>query len=301
MTDDKDWSIIRTIVKKIKAITVLILATILFFSTIHLLIYWKGVFSELKSKISDNVIVLEKNQYDIKNNNHWVLLYGKITPLHSIEDKLFGVKTDGLFLERKVYVYQWRGGRWQWERDGYFSGYKTLPYHSKKFTSKYQIGEFKLSEKFSKHLKKSYNRKNLTLLPSVVNGFKNKGNKFYRGDDLENPKKGEIIVKYSSIAKENYTILGIQKGDTIQPYQDEDGNSFLFVEQGKFKALELLDKNLKRNHTDGIFTLYLVFIFIFTFIGFFSMRESTNILKVISNTLLYISVLFVLSWVSLLF
>jgi len=230
---------------------------------------------EMQSKI----ITLPNSKYDIKYENKPILVHGEVLPLKPLEDSQFGVKSDGLVLERKVEMYQWKENKTSKSKDKLGGGTETVTtynyvkewssnfidsssfkhpeghnnppmnYSNKTFTTDAQLGDFYLSKNIINHFDNIVGFNGLSTLPSEIAGFKNYKSFLYKGANLDSPSVGDIKISYTYVPKGTYSVAGMAQNKEIVPYISSNGRELIFVRTGVVNANRIFKEEFDSNST----------------------------------------------------
>jgi len=196
------------------------------------------------------------------------LIQGEIKPLHPIFDPIFNIKSDDLILKRTVMVYQWKEYKYNSN-----SPHPTVLYDYKKGWSQFfnssssfnePQGHYNPPPKYETEIfvtDATINKYYLnTMIINQIDNFKNSTSitKLYIGKDSNNPSIGDLKIIYSSVPATTYTILGKLQDKNIVPFQTTDGNSFIFLQEGKIDKKTILQEKIDTDNS---------FIWIFRAIG----------------------------------
>ena len=229
---------------------------------------------EMQSKI----ITLPDSKYDIKYENKPILIHGEVVPLKPLEDSQFGVKSDGVLLERKVEMYQWKENKTSESKDKLGGGTETVTtykyvkewssnfidsssfkhpeghynppmnYSKKVFTTDAHLGDFYLSKDIINHFERDVSF-NLSTLPKEIAGFKNYKTFLYKGVNLDSPSIGDIKISYTYAPKGVYSIAGMAQNRGVVPYISSNNRELLFVRTGVVSANQIFKEEFDSNST----------------------------------------------------
>lgn len=241
----------------------------------------------------DNVISVSSDNIISENDGKLIHFVGKAETTEVIKDDLFPVEIKGIYLSRDVSMYQWSeqvsektkvktGGNeevittytynqtWSneqidsskfWNKD-YKNPLMPIASYSR-YVKELNVGSFALTSSFIERLSKSEDlnlSKNTTNLPD---GFNYKENYFYKSENIEQPKIGDLKVNFSYVPLQTVSIIGGQQGNQIAPYSTEYGD-IIIAYQGNFTAEELFTQELENNKTRTWFIRFLGFIMMFS-------------------------------------
>jgi len=228
---------------------------------------------EMQSKI----ITLPDTKYDVKYNNNPIIIQGEVVPKKALEDTQFGVKSEGLALQRDVQMYQWRENKTTKSEDKLGGGTETITtydyikewssspinsssfrhstnhenppmnYEKKSFRTDANIGDFYLSENIINHFESSRSFDNLSSVPKEIDGFTNHQTFLYKGADSNTPTIGDIKITYSYTPKGVYSIVGMAKDKALIPYLSQNDKDFLFIRTGKVSASQIFQEEFSSN------------------------------------------------------
>jgi hypothetical protein len=227
---------------------------------------------EMQSKI----ITVENAKYDLKYEKTPLLIQGEVSPHKALEDTQFGVKSNGLILERQVEMYQWTeqtttksedkiGGSTEttttydyikeWSSSAInSSSFKyptehqnpTMPYEDKMFITDATVGDFHLSQNVIRHFD---NRERLTLsnLSKGMEDIKAMGTFLYQGENPNTPTIGDIKITYNQTPQGIYSIVGMSKERAIVPYISQNDRELFFVRAGQVSAHQIFQEEFSSN------------------------------------------------------
>jgi len=192
------------------------------------------------------------------------LIQGEIKPRHRIIDPIFHIESDGLILKREVIIYQWKEYTHKSN-----SSHQILLYDYKKGWSQFYDNSSSFNEpqghynpppKYETELfvtdatiDKYYIDKTVIKQIDNFKKFHNKKgvNSLYIGKDSNHPSVGDLKIIYSFVPATTYTVLGKLQNQNIIPFQTTDGNSFIFLHDGKIDKKTILQEKID---TDNSFT-----------------------------------------------
>ncbi len=230
-------------------------------------------------EMQQNIITLSGTKYDASSENKAVLLRGEVTPLNRVEDREFGVRSDGLVLAKKVQMYQWRERKNTKTEDKLGGGTETITtydyrrvwseasinsssfkhsidhrnptthYKSQIYATDASLGDYHLGENIVKRInaKKEFN--GLQKMRERVGEAINHKSFLYIGYNPQRPRIGDIKITYTVAPKGVYTFAGKSLQRDIIPYVTQNGKSFVFVREGRVDAQTIFKEELDANAT----------------------------------------------------
>ena len=228
---------------------------------------------EMQSKI----ITLENTNYNAQYEKSPVLLQGEVLPKKELEDRLFGIKSNGLVLERNVEMYQWvehtssksedklGGGtetvttydyKKEWSSSTvdsssfrYSSGHEntSMAYHRESFSTDANLGDFYLSKNIIKHFSNRESFNGLTKMPEKIGEMKNYKSYLYKGSNPEHPLIGDIKISYKEAGQGFYSLAGMVQGKALVPYISENDKNLFFVRVAKVSAHQIFKEEFDAN------------------------------------------------------
>jgi len=232
---------------------------------------------EMQSKM----VTLNSTQYDVKYEKMPILIQGEVNPINTLEDTTFGVKSNGLLLERRVEMYQWKENKTTKSEDklggstettttyNYIQDWSSTAIDSSSFehpqehqnppmaysgaiyTTDAQIGDFYLSKSIINHFTNRSHFDGLSTLPQQIGEMKNYKSYLYKGQNPNTPKIGDIKITYSQTPKEVYSLAGMAQGKTLIPYVTQNDRHFIFVREGTVSANQIFQEEF---HSNSILT-----------------------------------------------
>ncbi|BAF72953.1 TMEM43 family protein [Sulfurovum sp. NBC37-1] len=228
-------------------------------------------------EMEQKIITLPDTSYQKVNDGKAVLLQGEVKPLHEVVDPEYGVKTDGLVLQRKVQMYQWKehtqsksedklgGGtetvttysytkEWSEHANNSVSfkhpeGHENLPmtHRGATYSTDAQLGDFYLGKEIINHIGATEGFPGLSQMPDTVADAKNYKAYLYIGENPAKPQIGDTKITYTYAPAGIYTFAGEQAGKTLTYYTTENGKDFLFARYGKVSAKRIFKEELDAN------------------------------------------------------
>lgn len=89
-----------------------------------------------------------------------------------------------------------------------------------------------------------------------------RGSTIYLGRDPNNPEVGDIRVSYAVARPQQVSVIGVQQGSTLAPYQASAGRAILLLRSGAHTAAGMFESEMKAN----VFLTWIL-----RFVGFFVM------------------------------
>ncbi|MEA3228874.1 MAG: TMEM43 family protein [Campylobacterota bacterium] len=224
------------------------------------------------------IITLPDTNYNAKYENKPVLVQGKIKPLNSLEDRFFGVKTDGLVLHRTVKMYQWKENQSSTSEEKVGGGTQTvttydyvkvwathrndsasfrypqehhnpiLNYQSQRYVTDATLGEFYLDKNIVEQISSRETYLGLNTMPKNIDVTTNHQSFLYIGQDPLTPMVGDIKISYSITPSASYTIAGAVKNKKIVEFVTKNNHSFVFIKNGSVNAETIFQDALDANN-----------------------------------------------------
>jgi hypothetical protein len=228
---------------------------------------------EMQTKIT----TLHSAVYDPSVDGKAVLVQGEVKPRDVVMDTQFEVKTDGLVLQRKVEMYQWKesshseskeklGGGTEtvttyeyhktWSASpissGSFrhrAGHENPPmnYHSATFSTEAKMGDFYLDKGMVDRIPANYAYDGLAQMPEKIGMVKNYKTFLYIGDEPSSPAIGDVKITYYYAPSGMYTYAAKESGKALVPYISKNGRQLVFVRSGKVEAQTIFKEEFENN------------------------------------------------------
>jgi len=228
-------------------------------------------------EMQKSITTLSSSRYDASFENKAVLLTGETKPLNRLIDKEFGVTSDGLILQKKVQMYQWRetsqtktedklGGGTEtittydyskvWSQEHIdSSSFKrssehynpTTHYKSHIYATDASLGDYHLAENVIKRIDANREFDGLQKMSAKVKEARNHKSFLYIGYNPQRPRIGDIKISYTYAPSAIYTFAGKSLNRDIIPYVSQNGKSFLFVREGQVDAGTIFKEELDNN------------------------------------------------------
>lgn len=213
------------------------------------------------------------------NDGKLVHLTGTIAAREPLTEPDFGFKTKGLKLTRVVEMYQWVEHEKSEKRKKLGGGTETTKTYTyeKKWddeqvdSSRFRheeghenpgafpinpteiaaqdahLGGFTVGDDIVGKLKDNQNfpAPESGTLPQ---GFTREGAYYYRGDNPQSPKLGDVRVSYTLVPEGSYSVVARQGGSSLGAYQTQAGNPILLVAAGSKTAAEMFQKAQEDNN-----------------------------------------------------
>ena len=214
-----------------------------------------------------------------------------------VMDELTGFGVGAAYLQRKVESYQWvkdcgeNGDDCKYKKEWSAEKVDSSTYddehqnsdkwsHESKdiFDDHATIGVYSLSEEIAKQLPLYENTHN-SFIGTKNNEWENREGYFYNASSDE-PKIGDIRIKYYYSEDEEVSILAKLNGSTLEPYIAKNGRPVSVVHKGKYDAEALL--KMYHNHSTlsniimTILGLALAAVGIFFFVDVFGKKKATK-------------------------
>lgn len=220
-------------------------------------------------KEASSVIDVKADKLDSKNEGKIVCLSGTIDVDHNLIDSTLGISMPSLKLKRIVEMYQWEEDcddncsyKKVWSEDVINSedfeenheNPDTMPYESKEFIYKGKIGDYEIGAELVSKL--SYDKKiNQEDLQGKYNYY---GNLNIDGSYLKNynetPQIGNFRITYKYTENGEITVLGVQKGNTIESFKSSKGKELYMIKKGKYTGKQMLNVYTKNSGNGRIFS-----------------------------------------------
>jgi hypothetical protein len=230
---------------------------------------------EMQSKI----VTPKSPKYESEYEKKPLLLQGEVIPIKQLEDTIFGVKANGLVLQRHVEMYQWRENKTTKSEDklggstettttyDYVKDWSSSPINSSSFkypqehqnppmsysketyTTDANIGDFYLSKEIISHFNNSESFDGLSKMPEQIADMKNYKTYLYKGVNPSTPSIGDIKITYNQTDRGTYSIAGMSEGKAIVPYISKNERDLLFVRVGIVSANQIFQEEFDSNTT----------------------------------------------------
>ena len=228
-------------------------------------------------EMQEKITTLPNTSYDAQYENKAVLVQGKVTPLETLVDPEFGVKSDGLILSKSVEMYQWNEKSSSKTQDKLGGGTETIttydyvkewsssqidsssfkrpmghqnPMMTRKsgyYVSPAQMGDFSLDTSMVSHIGAYKTYTGLSSMPDYIGDAKNYKSFLYLGINPQMPMIGDMKITYLYAPSATYTYAAKEQGKSLVPYVTENGKSFVFVRQGKVDSMTIFKEELDAN------------------------------------------------------
>jgi len=250
--------------------------------------------------ISD-VISIPSDRIDAANENKLVHLTGEVYTEEVLADNITGFSLKAIKLERNVEMYQWEeevkeeDGEYiykyykDWDDEAVDSfcfheyGYHnpSLPYSSNlQIVKEVKLGAFTINqsmiEKLDNFVPVTITEEDRKSLPSELKEKTTiyKGKYYYIGSNPDKPIIGDIRISYKIVPAVTVSIIAMQKGNSFQPYNTEDGDTIDLLKIGEYSYNDMFEiNNLAGN----------IFVWLLRIAGFILM--STGLFVMIINIL----------------
>jgi hypothetical protein len=227
------------------------------------------------------VVSVNPDQIDPANNGRLVHLTAFASTDAILTDNQLGVSLKGLRLDRYVEMYQWHEHKSETEeknlggstdttttytyeldwsdkliRSSEFkvpTGHKnpqTMPYQSNRWLAdKASFGAFELT---SYHIAHLHDGAPLTVTPEMLDEklqtqFQYMGDLLYHGKDPDNPKTGDMRIRYNLLEPQEISLVGRQINNSFEAYVTTNGEEILFITNGVHSAEALFAKAHEAN------------------------------------------------------
>ena len=234
------------------------------------------------------------------NEGKLVHFTGMANTSDSLSDDEFGISLSAVCLERNVEMYQWKeneesttkkklGGseetttKYTYTKEWSGSLNKSenfqkpekhqnpaeFPYTSNKiYASNVNLGAFKLPESLVHSISGSESlqlNKAAMLLPK---GAELNGSTIYIGKGTaSDPKVGDVKITYSIVKPQQVSIVGLQKGNSVEPYIAKNGKQVFLLQAGTIAADQMFKVQISSNNRMGWVLRLVGFILIFAGFG----------------------------------
>ena len=205
------------------------------------------------SELERDLVILDRPVVLPENEGKLVAVIGDVTAKDEyIVDPYFGIKVKSPVLRRQVMMYQWDKdsnddsyrGAWSGKLESGDVGYRNpgkFPYEDKKFFAELYLGEFKITEDKFQYVSTNNSVKNLRESEArkhgltVINGD-------YQTPYTLVPRIGDVKITFKYADPfEGVTMIGKQKGNTIEEYVNVKGrkiNELWFEKMNKAQIIE---------------------------------------------------------------
>ncbi len=234
------------------------------------------------------------------NEGKLVHFTGLANTSDSLSDDEFGISQSAICLERNVEMYQWKeneesttkkklGGseetttKYTYTKEWSGSLNKSenfqkpekhqnpaeFPYTSHKiYAANVNLGAFKLPESLVHSIFGSESlqlNKAAMLLPK---GAELNGSTIYIGKGTaSDPKVGDVKITYSVVKPQQVSIVGLQKGNSVEPYIAKNGRQVFLLQAGTITADQMFKVQISSNNRMGWILRLVGFILIFAGFG----------------------------------
>jgi hypothetical protein len=242
------------------------------------------------------VITLSSENIEQSNEGKLVHFTGMAITNDSLKDDEFGISQLAICLERKVEMYQWKeneesttkknlGGseetttkytytkEWSnslnnsenFQKPEKHKNPSEFLYPSNKvYAANVTLGAFKLPESLVHSISGSESlqlNKAAILLPK---GAELNGSTIYIGKGTaSDPKVGDVKITYSIIKPQQVSIVGLQKGNSVEPYVAKNGKQVLLLQSGTITADQMFKVQISSNNKMGWILRLVGFMLIF--------------------------------------
>lgn len=226
-----------------------------------------------------NFISIENDKIIEENNNKLIHIAGLASTKEFLKDDVFSIDVNALSLKRNVHMYQWQEEKKEKKEvktggDEYVTTTYTynpiwspkeinsanfnqpsyqnpsFPIFSyEKFAEEVNIGEFYPNTEIIKKLN-DFNELDISQNNKLPNGYSISENAFYKGEDINQPQIGDLLIEFEYIPLQEISIMGEQKDSIITSYETKYGNISL-VRTGNLSAEQIIEDEM---NTNQIFT-----------------------------------------------
>lgn len=246
------------------------------------------------------VISVPCGNIDQTNEGKLVHFTGMATTTDSVYDGDFGISEVAICLERKVEMYQWKeneesttkknlGGseetttkytytkEWSsslnnsenFQKPEKHQNPAEFPYPSNKlYAPNVNLGAYKLPESLVHRISGSESlqlNKAALLLPKDAE--LNASTIYIGKGTASNPKVGDVKISYSIVKPQQVSIVGLQKGNTVEPYTAKNGKQVFLLQSGTIAADQMFKVQISSNNKMGWILRLVGFIMIFAGFG----------------------------------
>nr|ACO14791.1 Transmembrane protein 43 [Caligus clemensi] len=204
-------------------------------------------------------IILPETLDVVFEENHGKLIWiaGNLDVKDDLSDSTYGISIKAVKLWKRVQRYQWyeeeRSDRGTGEYD-YYTDWFQDPIASEDFAhslghhnpedwpinstmstnSRVKIGGFLLGTALKEKFDEEFIPFTSDERPSSSSGIKMHAGLYFHAKDVWNPEVGDIRIQFSYAGRhgEPYTVIGMQSGREIRPYQTENGEELLLLHPG---------------------------------------------------------------------
>ncbi|XP_040566552.1 transmembrane protein 43 [Lepeophtheirus salmonis] len=192
-----------------------------------------------------------------ENNGKPVWLAGNLDVKDELSDKSYGISITAVKLWKRVQRYQWyeeeRSDRGPGEYDYYTDWFQdyinsadfahSLGHHNPEdwpinstilTNSRVKIGGFLLGTDLKEKFDEEFIPFTSDERPPPSSGIKMHAGLYFHAKDVWSPEVGDIRIQFSYAGRhgEPYTVIGMQSGREIRPYQTENGEELLLLHPG---------------------------------------------------------------------
>ncbi len=246
------------------------------------------------------VVSVPCENIDQANEGKLVHFTGMATTTDSVYDGDFGISEVAISLERKVEMYQWKeneesttkkklGGseetttKYTYTKEWSGSLNKSenfqkpekhqnpaeFPYPSNTtYAANVNLGAYKLPESLVHRISGSESlqlNKAAILLPK--NAQLNASTIYIGKGTASDPKVGDIKISYSVVKPQQVSIVGLQKGISVEPYIAKNGKQVFLLQSGTIAADQMFKVQISSNNKMGWILRLVGFIMIFAGFG----------------------------------
>ena len=237
----------------------LVIGIILFFGAFCLLWWNEGNSAKkinIANYISKNAIEVNSNNIQRDNDNKLIATNGSAQTSSTLTDE-FVKSPNTLVLERTVKMYQWiddnEDGKTVYRKDWSdiehnSDNFEDKSHKNPKFTivskeyaaQSANLGQYDLSEKQIRLINPQKEFSNLT----EKTGYKIIDNQYYKGNSIENPEIGDVLISYSYTPSGSaISIIGEQRSDNTVVSMIHKKLGAIYIQyDGKMSKYEMLEK-----------------------------------------------------------
>lgn len=253
------------------------------------------------------VVSVSSDKVEPANNGKLVHMSGEATTTDEVTDDKFGVTATALKMRRKVEMYQWKenkttkeektlsGGKQKtttytyekvWSDDliksssfkqsSDHSNPDSMPAESQTFVANtVTVGAFqlpaKLVDKLDKYTSLEVTEETAKNAPETLGSKSRKEHNggFYFGDSPDNPKVGDVRVKFEVVQPGQVSLIAKQSDSTFEPYHAKAGDDIELIVNGTKSAADMFKAEQEANT---------IMTWILRVVGFFLMFIGLNMI-----------------------
>ncbi len=262
----------------------ILIGVILFLISFPLLWWNEGRTVERHQALQEGagaVISVDSNSLDLNHEGRLIHISGNVHTAESLTDAEFGINANqALRLRRTVEMFQWQErSEGKTEKNVGGSETQTTTYRYDKTWSSTPIdsSRFKQLEGHHNPEQMAYPAKTLTaqqarlgayrIAPEQIaefahyqpiwleglqfsqlpTSYRNLGDHLFIGIDPDNPRVGDLRIRFSQMPATEASLVGAQQQDRLTPYRTESGGSILLIQVGLHSAASLFESAQQSN------------------------------------------------------